>query len=245
MGWAKATKLEGRVTTQGLVGVLIQRNIGAIVEVNCETDFVARNEHFQQFVELTSQACLQYVNDLPESDLLSRTEFQSESLKNLVDENGKKLIDSMALMIGKVGENASLRRAVCFKVSDEIQLTGLAYPTTANTLATESGIQLGSYGAILGLRASGAISEELKKNLSMQVVGMNPLKIGNKQQDKPNADKEEETCLIYQDYLFGGDETIAVGEILESVGVDVVDFQRFRSGEDAQIEKVDKAAASN
>lgn len=245
MGWAKATKLEGRVTAQGLVGVLIQRNIGAMVEINCETDFVARNEHFQQFVELSSKACLQYVNDLPESDLLSRTEFQTESLKNLVDENGKKLSDSMALMIGLVGENSSLRRAVCFKVPDEIQLTGMAYPTATNALATDGTVQLGAYGTILGLRAPHIVSDELKKNLCMQVIGMNPLKIGNKEQDKPTVEKEDETCLIYQEYLFGGEDSIEVGEMLETNQVDVVDFQRYRCGENVQSEQANKATASN
>lgn len=246
LGWAKATKLEGRVTGQGLVGVLIQRNIGAMVEVNCETDFVARNEHFQQFVELASKACLQYVNDLPQSDdLLSRTEFQSESLKNLVDENGKKLSDAMVLMIGLVGENASLRRAVCFKVPDAIQLTGMAYPTVANTLAVDGTVQLGTYGTILGLRSPNAVSDELKKNLCMQVIGMNPLKVGDKLQDKPAAEKEDETSLIYQDYLFGGENTVDVGEVLEANELDVVDFQRFRCGEAVQCEQLDKASASN
>lgn len=245
MGWAKATKLEGRVTAQGLVGVLIQRNIGAMVEVNCETDFVARNEHFQQFVELTSKACLQYANELPESDLLSRTEFQTESLKNLIDENGAKLSDKIFSLIGLVGENALLRRAVCFKVPDAIQLTGMTYPTATNILAADSAVQLGIYGTILGLRAPHTVSDELKKNLCMQIIGMNPLKIGNKHQDKPEAEKEEETCLIYQEYLFGGKDSIEVGEWLETNEVDVVDFQRFRCGENVQSDQFNKAAATN
>lgn len=233
------------MTAQGLVGVLIQRNIGAMVEVNCETDFVARNELFQQFVELTSRACLQYVNDLPESDLLSGTEFQSESMKNLVDENGKKLSDRLALLIGSVGENASLRRAVCYKVPEEIQLVGMGYSSTTSALAADNIVQLGTYGAILGLRAPHTVSDELKRNLCMQVIGMNPLKIGNKEQDKPNADKEEETCLIYQDYLFSNDEVIEVGAVLEANQVDVVEFKRFRCGESLEGEQENIATASN
>lgn len=60
MGWSKATKLEGRITAQGLIGVLIKENIGAMVEVNCETDFVARNEHFRKFVDHTARVCAEY-----------------------------------------------------------------------------------------------------------------------------------------------------------------------------------------
>lgn len=228
MGWAKATKLEGRITKQGLIGVLVQKNIGAMVEVNCETDFVARNEQFQKFVELASRACLNYVNELPESDLLSRTEFQEESLKNLTL-NGKKLLDEMALMIGLVGENAALRRAICFKVPDTIQLAGMAYPTQSNDLAPENTVQLGSYGTIIGFKSPNTIPQELKKNLCLQVVGLNPVKVGNEEKDKPNADKDEETCLIYQEYLF--DPSISVGTLLQDNQIKIVDYQRFKCGE--------------
>lgn len=72
MGWSKATKLEGRTTKQGLVGVLVNRNIGAMVEVNCETDFVARNETFQEFVQTVTQACAKHVAEMPTNDTLSK-----------------------------------------------------------------------------------------------------------------------------------------------------------------------------
>lgn len=67
LGWSKATKLAERATAQGLVGVLIRGNIGAMVEVNCETDFVARNENFKNFVDHVSRVCAQYT-ELTEFD---------------------------------------------------------------------------------------------------------------------------------------------------------------------------------
>lgn len=76
MGWSKATKLEGRVTKQGLVGVIVQNNIGAMVEVNCETDFVARNKAFQQFVESVSIACIKHVSNMPTNDVFSKVVTQ-------------------------------------------------------------------------------------------------------------------------------------------------------------------------
>lgn len=244
LGWAKATKLEGRITTQGLVGVLLQKNIGAMVEVNCETDFVARNDKFRDFVKVATESCLKYVNDLPESDLLSRTEFQAESLKNLLSSDGKKLSDELALMIGSVGENASLRRAICFKVPETVQLTGMAYPTDENAIATEGQIQYGTYGTVLGLKSPEAVSNKVSKNLCLQVIGMNPTKIGNKEQDKPEADKDEETCLIFQEYIF--EPTLTVGEYLEQNQITVVDYQRFRCGEKATDEQnVNAATAAN
>lgn len=60
LGWAKATKLEGRHTSQGLVAVAVNGYNGALVEVNCETDFVARNTEFIKIVQEAAQSCLNY-----------------------------------------------------------------------------------------------------------------------------------------------------------------------------------------
>lgn len=218
-----------------------------MIEVNCETDFVARNVQFQQFVDLASKACLNYVNELPESDLICRTEFQAESLKNLLSENKKKLSDELALTIGLVGENAALKRAVCFKVNhDTIQLAGMAYPNKSNSLAVDNQVQFGNFGSLLALKSPNPLPEELKKNISLQIVGLNPLKIGDKNKDKPAADKDDETCLIYQEYLF--DPEINVGQLLQDNQIEIVDFQRYKCGEDVSsqnVEGVDAATATN
>lgn len=60
LGWSKATKLEGRQTTQGLIGVAVKKQDGVLIEVNCETDFVARNEEFQKMVQETANTCLKF-----------------------------------------------------------------------------------------------------------------------------------------------------------------------------------------
>lgn len=60
LGWTKANKLQGRTTSQGLIGVCTQRNHAAIVEVNCETDFVARNKTFHEMVEAACKACMEF-----------------------------------------------------------------------------------------------------------------------------------------------------------------------------------------
>lgn len=61
LGWSKATKLEGRQTTQGLVAVAVSNRTAALVEVNCETDFVARNSMFQETVLDVADSCLKFV----------------------------------------------------------------------------------------------------------------------------------------------------------------------------------------
>lgn len=211
--------------------------------MNCETDFVARNEKFQQFVEVASRACLNYVRALPESEYVSRTEFQEESLKNLVAENDSpKLADEMALMIGAVGENASLRRAVCFKIPDSMQLIGTAYPLTKPAACAHNEFQFGNMGTILSVRTPAEISDELKKNLCLQVIGSNPLKVGNKEQDKPAANVDDEICLIHQEYLF--DPSIRVGELLDEHQIEVIDFQKYKCGE-IETNEENVSAASN
>lgn len=219
------------------------KNIAAMIEVNCETDFVARNEKFQDFVSLASRACLKYVTEMPESDLISRTEFQSESLKNLMSSNNKKLADEMALMIGSVGENAQLKRAVCFKVPPSIQLIGMSYPSSTNKIVVDDEVQSGGIGTIIGIRSPTEITDELKKNLCLQIIGSNPLKIGNKEHDKPTKDVDDETCLIHQEYLF--DTSIKVGQLLEDRQIEIVDYQRYKCGDDVDSDENINAATAN
>lgn len=72
LGWSKATKLEGRQTTQGLVGVAVNNNQGILVEVNCETDFVARNAEFENIVKEAAETCLSYLKNSPNATGVAR-----------------------------------------------------------------------------------------------------------------------------------------------------------------------------
>lgn len=63
MGWSKATKLEGRQTRQGLIGVAVKDQNGVLIEINCETDFVARNQEFQNIVEEVANVCLDFTKN--------------------------------------------------------------------------------------------------------------------------------------------------------------------------------------
>ncbi|CAG2064078.1 unnamed protein product, partial [Timema podura] len=65
LGWSKATKLEGRPTLQGVVAVSVDKNSSTIVEVNCETDFVARNKNFQSLVGTIADACAHFTKKQP------------------------------------------------------------------------------------------------------------------------------------------------------------------------------------
>lgn len=243
LGWAKAVKLQGRITQQGLVGVLVQNNIGAMVEVNCETDFVARNAVFQQFVQSASMACIQYVSKLPTNDSLTKFDLGAEGLRAIQGLEGKSLGDELALMIGNVGENASLRRATCFKAAEPITLFGGSHPISTSS----SDVHLGTYGTIFACKSTGdaPVDAGLLKKISTHIIGLNPSKVGVADVDKPNEDKDAEKCLIYQKYLM--DEEMTVEELFKENSIEVLDFTRFQCGEETETsaEDLNVAKANN
>lgn len=242
MGWAKAQKLQGRATSQGLVGLFVRRNIGALIEVNCETDFVAKNEKFKEFVTLTSKACVDHVASLPTNDTVSKIEFQGDSLKNVVLADGKTLADQLALLIGNVGENASLRRAICFKVADSVQLVGAAHPAPAD--ATADSVQVGKYGSIVAFQTTDAqpTTADIPKKICQQLIGLNAERVGDIEKDKPTNNADNEPCLIYQEFLL--DPSLRVDEFLTENKIKVLDFERFECGEEITANDENTAAAA-
>ncbi|XP_055917467.1 elongation factor Ts, mitochondrial [Eupeodes corollae] len=241
MGWSKATKLEGRATAQGLVGVLIRGNVGAMVEVNCETDFVARNDHFKKFVDHASRVCAKYTEMTEFDGDLWKLGFEADALKNLKAEDGKSLGDHLALLIGTVGENASIRRAICFKTNNFLKLSGYTHPTSTS-IAPSDVTQVGKYGTIVAFRGD-SMDVELQKNLCQHIVGMNPKKIGEEHKDKPVENKDDETCLIFQEFLVDSDKV--VGDVLKENNCDIIDYQRFECGEEAKSQLAEEAQMSN
>ncbi|XP_068236608.1 elongation factor Ts, mitochondrial isoform X2 [Palaemon carinicauda] len=241
-GWAKASKLSGRTTAQGLVGVHIDGPVGAILEVNCETDFVARNEQFRSLVSQAAKECAVNTSSLRQDTLLKgvcqctssscqiqsgistiHVEFMSEEqLKGMVASDGKTLADHLALVIGVIGENMSLPRAARLVAPDGVQLVGYSHPTPSDETKL-----LGKFGAILALRSPGALTE-VARQLCLHVIGMNPKAIGNPDDPKaPNSD--DEMLLIHQEFLT--DPTKTVGEVLQEENIEVVDYIRFECGE--------------
>ncbi|KAJ3654426.1 hypothetical protein Zmor_013615 [Zophobas morio] len=227
LGWAKATKLEGRQTSQGLIALTVDKQNAALVEVNCETDFVARNKEFHKMVHEAAVSCLNFTQQQPESNISVTRFFMNDTqLKTLPTQDGKSLADHLALMIGTVGENASLRRALGVKAHKDVHLSGYVHPSGSG-----SSVSLGKIGAIVALKqlASKEIDlDKVGKELCQHIVGMNPKKIGTLS-DKPAKDKEEETCLIHQEFLL--DDNVTVKEILDEHEIDIVDFKRFECGE--------------
>lgn len=210
-----------------------------MIEVNCETDFVARNQNFQQFVQTASLACINHINGIESKNDITKINLEQEGLNKLILQDGKTLSDHLALLIGTVGENATLKRAICFKTNDSIKLSGYAHP--APNIEEINSIKFGKYGTIVAF--NGNTSAIVQKNLCQHIVGMNPVKIGEKGKDEPAENKDDETCLIHQEYLLDPDTTIA--EVLETNQIEIIDFQRFECGESAKLEEIKKVEAVN
>jgi len=150
-GVASAAKKAGRVAAEGLVGTFVEGNRGALVEINCETDFVARNEEFQGFVASCAKLALDAGGDL-------------EALAGMAYPNlGGPVRDKLTNMIATIGENMNLRRTALVAVDQ-----GVVSAYVHNNVAPG----LGKIGVLVGLD-SGADPERLQavgRNLAMHIA---------------------------------------------------------------------------
>lgn len=228
-GWEKATKLSGRRTAQGLVGIHIEGHSGVMVEVNCETDFVARNEKFTTLVsQVTKDFFQQAATATPHPQGVVKESFSEEQLRAVPAGEGKTLGDKLALAIGTIGENMSLPRATRVTVDQDTQLVGYCHPSTV-----DQDMPRGRYGSILALRTHRPLTE-VAKQLCAHVIGMNPKAIG--EEGDPKAENpDDETLLVHQEFL--SDPSLTVGEVLREEGLQVVDFVRYEAGETQEREE--------
>nr|CAG4650520.1 EOG090X0EI4 [Sida crystallina] len=167
-GWDKAAKLQNRATLQGLIGIAHNDTTAAMVEVNCETDFVARNEKFQTLVTNIASVCLENVH-LVENSPVYQVKFSSDQLGAMTSSapGSTKLSDLVALNIGQIGENMNLRRASALGFNtNQIKLACCTHPmqTVGET------VMLGKYGAVITyqvIRDGGSDPVELPEEITL------------------------------------------------------------------------------
>src|SRR6266568_9040690 len=152
-GLAKAAKKAGRIAAEGLIGVAVDESKGVVVEVNSETDFVARNDLFQGLVKMIANVALAVGADVEK--------IKAAKVGHLT------IADAIADTIAKIGENMSLRRASTLSVG-----TGVIASYVHNSV--EEG--LGKIGVLLALESTGK-ADELKRfgrMVAMHVAASNP-----------------------------------------------------------------------
>ena len=187
-GLAAAAKKSGRVASEGLVAASVSNRVGALIELNSETDFVSRNDEFQNFAKALADIALG-VNDL---DALKAAEFPGA---------GRTVEEELTQKIATIGENMSLRRMQ--KVSVD---AGLVVPYIHN--AVDDG--LGRIGVLVGLSSAAdeASLAALGKQLAMHIAATSPSSLSVDDLD-PAMVQRERDVLIEQAKASGKPQDIA------------------------------------
>nr|XP_020502504.1 elongation factor Ts, mitochondrial [Labrus bergylta] len=223
-GWSKANKLEGRKAKEGLIGLFIGDKTAVMVEVNCETDFVARNENFQQLVKDVAFATMAHHQNKTQSKggYVKSILAGDEVCKLSVDE-GASLADRVALTIGRLGENMSVKRAVTLSVPAEWNVGSYVH----GGVSSQTKVAMGRYGALVVFKGGKEGEQDtLGHKLGQHIVGEAPVSLGN-MDDLPCG--ESETRLLPQTFL--GDPSRTVAQFLLGQQARVLDFVRFQCGE--------------
>ena len=174
--WLRAKGLAGaggkgdRVTAEGLVGVAVQGNRGAVVEVNSETDFVARNEQFQQFVRTVTDLALGGAGNV-------------EGLLSADWPEGGTVEEKLKANIATIGENQTLRRSAVLEVNE-----GVVVPYVHNAVAQG----LGKIGVLVALESTGDKEklQALGKQLAMHIAAASPLALRGEDLDPAMIERE-------------------------------------------------------
>ena len=233
-GITKAAKKSSRVAAEGLVLAYVSddHKTGVVVEVNSETDFVAKNEEFKNFVEaVAKQVVLNNPKDV-------ETLLEQES----IEEKGKKVSEVLIEKVAKIGENMNIRRFVRFETSDGI---------------IEKYIHGdGRIGVLVNMKNA---NSELAKDICMQIAAAKPefldeksvpaerlekemeiLKAQAMNEGKPEAIAEKivqgrigkfysEICLVDQEFVKNPE--IKVSDLLKEKNAEIVEFARIERGE--------------
>ncbi len=254
-GLSKAAKKSSRTAAEGLVAITTNGKTGTVVEVNSETDFVARNEEFQGFVRSVADMAAAGEGNLEK--LLSSTMNAKPVSENLTD------------LIAKIGENMTIRRAQKLSVNDGV-VTGYMHNAVAPNL--------GKIGVLIALESTGDKEklEALGKQIAMHAAAAFPKFLKKEDVDASTMEREkdvlreqakaegkpadiiekmlegrmrkfyEEICLLEQVFVMDGETKIA--KLLENAAKDVgapvalTAYARIQLGEGIEKEETDFAA---
>jgi elongation factor Ts len=244
-GLAKAAKKSGRVAAEGLVGVAVEDNVGVLVEVNSETDFVARNNDFQAVVRGVLAVALDHAPDVDATKVLGAHY-----------PGGGTVAEAIANAIATIGENMTLRRAQGLRVA-EGAIGHYVHGSVADGL--------GRIGVIVALESTGDREKlsALGRQVAMHVAAASPVALNAAGVDPATVAREravlaeksagkpanviekivesglktfyKEVCLIDQPYVHDPAKTVAqaIKEAEKTVGapIAIAGFVRYALGE--------------
>ena len=175
-GLAKAAKKAGRVAAEGLIGLAADDTQAALVEVNSETDFVARNEAFQELVRGVANVAL-------------GTDGSVEAIANAnYPATGKSVDETIKDAIATIGENMTLRRAALLKVEDGV---------VATYIHNAAGDGIGKLGVLVALKSVGdkEVLFSVGRQVAMHIAATNPLAIRADEVDAAVAERERNVFI--------------------------------------------------
>ena len=193
-GLSKAAKKADRIAADGLIGVVAKGQSGAVVEVNSETDFVARNETFQDLVrQITSQAPAAKGS----LEKLLATTFPGKSVT--IDEHVKE-------MIGTIGENLSVRRTAALEVTE-----GLVASYVHNRVADG----VGKIGVLVALESKGSADKlaDVGRQLALHIAAANPQAVDASDLDPAVIERERQVYL--EQARASGKTEVIIGKMVE------------------------------
>jgi elongation factor Ts len=175
-GLAKAAKKAGRVAAEGLIGVAVNKVAGAVVEVNSETDFVARNAQFQDMVRQITGLALKSEGELGK---LLAMPYPGKSIT--VEEHVRELVAT-------IGENMTVRRTAVLRTGDGL---------VADYIHNKAADGLGKIGVLVALESKGdkARLGEFGRQIAMHVAAASPLAVTPEELDKAVIEKERAIYL--------------------------------------------------
>ena len=241
-GLAAAAKKAGRIAAEGVVGSFVcsECGAGAVVEVNCETDFVAKTDNFKALVASIAKHIVK--TNPADLDALLASEMDGKTVNDVVTE-----------AIAKIGEKITVRRFARYENKDGVVAAYIHMGGKIGVLVNMNGGNL-----------------ELGKDVAMQVAAANPGYLDRKQVPTAELDHEKEVlaekaknegkpqniiekmlvgqvnkyykqvCLVDQDFV--KDDSLTVGKLLKQNNAEVVEFTRFQMGEGLEKRQDDFAA---
>jgi len=228
-GLSAVAKKSGRVAAEGLIGITVKNNVGSIIEINSETDFVARNEMFQNFVSTCSELAIESNEDI-------------NALKNMSYPNSDRTVDEeLTHNIATIGENMNIRRSELLTVSN-----GVVISYVHNSVKDG----LGRLGVLVGIEseADKVSLSTVGKQIAMHIAATSPQSLNIEDLDQDLV-KRERQVLIDQSIASGKPSEIAekmvVGRMQKFYQDVVLNEQTFVIDGETKIKDVIKKLEKN
>lgn len=258
-GWAKAAKLSNKKTAEGLLSISTKGNVGAVVELNCQTDFVARGDDFKNLITNLTEAILNHAKTI--STTINIPKGEVITVPVVADEikmsNGVSISEAIALTVGKLGENITTPVMNMIFAEEGVNVSGHSHPKEKI-----NNCEVGRFISVVGIKRDPTKdisfpSEKLGEQICQHIIGMRPESLGeppkegegikveskeSQQEEKQGEDdlnsydntpttslSEDETGLLRQQFMLNPSQSVF--SYMEGHGAQIINYLRMEVGE--------------